>query len=446
MNELDSFEKLIKGSLQEHEAPFDAGAWDAMSGQLDRHARMQTIKKISWIGGSIVGAGLIVGGIALSQSPETPDQTALNINNDAPAIVNDQTNNTPENNIAYNDAITPENPEIIDVNVTPADPVNNNGNAEANINNNHNNATEPGNGQSESGENTNDPNANNSNTNDPDGIVAENGNIGDPVIIQNEITPVSADFNADATEGCEGMKVMFEVANPQAGVTYKWEVAKDIYALGTRTEMTYNHAGKHTMRLHAEGKDGSTDTQEMEINVNELPQAKFTYSVSEKTLEPTVQFHNNSIDGESWSWNFGDGYTAATNAPSHHFERIGDYQVTLEATHSNGCVTSTTQIVNVPHTVNALAPTAMNPESADPKVNSFMPGAVVNGDYPFTLTIYDARTNEIVFVSQDLNFRWDGRDKDGNIKYNYAYVWKLDLTNKHGQKESFAGHIVTVAP
>ena len=63
MNELDKFESMIKGRLQEHEAPFDAGAWDAMDQKLTRHARVQTYKKVGWVGAAAIGTGLIIGGI-----------------------------------------------------------------------------------------------------------------------------------------------------------------------------------------------------------------------------------------------------------------------------------------------------------------------------------------------------------------------------------------------
>lgn len=63
----------------------------------------------------------------------------------------------------------------------------------------------------------------------------------------------------------------------------------------------------------------------------------------------SVQFNNQSLNGTSYFWDFGDGSTSSDSLPQHVYSAPGNYQVTL--TTSNGCTGATTsQIINVTST------------------------------------------------------------------------------------------------
>lgn len=60
----------------------------------------------------------------------------------------------------------------------------------------------------------------------------------------------------------------------------------------------------------------------------------------------SVQFNNQSVNGTSYFWNFGDGSTSSDSLPQHVYSAPGNYQVTL--TVSNGCTgVTTSQTINV---------------------------------------------------------------------------------------------------
>ena len=62
-----------------------------------------------------------------------------------------------------------------------------------------------------------------------------------------------------------------------------------------------------------------------------------------------VQFDNQSLNGLTYFWSFGDGGTSSDSLPQHTYTSPGNYQVTL--TVSNGCTGSTvTQTINVTST------------------------------------------------------------------------------------------------
>ena len=88
--------------------------------------------------------------------------------------------------------------------------------------------------------------------------------------------------------------------------------------------------------------DGSKNCNEaaLKIAFNIGPvQASITAGPSTSGCAPlTVVFTNNSNNGLTYSWNFGDGSpTVTTFAPTHTFTAGGTYTVTLSAANSNAC-------------------------------------------------------------------------------------------------------------
>ena len=63
-----------------------------------------------------------------------------------------------------------------------------------------------------------------------------------------------------------------------------------------------------------------------------LPQAKFTFSIVDKT----VQFTDMSLNANAWNWDFGDGSTSILQNPQHTYLLPGDYPVKLTVKDSCG--------------------------------------------------------------------------------------------------------------
>lgn len=63
-----------------------------------------------------------------------------------------------------------------------------------------------------------------------------------------------------------------------------------------------------------------------------VPEPDFSYSVEGLT----VTFTNNSLESDSYSWDFGDGNTSTEAAPTHTYSDYGLYSVQLTATGEGG--------------------------------------------------------------------------------------------------------------
>ena len=59
-----------------------------------------------------------------------------------------------------------------------------------------------------------------------------------------------------------------------------------------------------------------------------MPQSGFSFEVEEQSL---VHFQNNSIEADSWWWDFGDGNFSEAANPDHAYDAPGSYQVCLSA-------------------------------------------------------------------------------------------------------------------
>jgi PKD repeat protein len=104
---------------------------------------------------------------------------------------------------------------------------------------------------------------------------------------------------------------------------------------------TYSNAGTYTVSLTVTDDSGDSDTVSKNVTVEEeavnvAPDANFSFS----TDDLSVQFTDQSSDADgsivNWSWNFGNGSSSSSQNPSHTYSQAGSYTVTLTATDNNG--------------------------------------------------------------------------------------------------------------
>lgn len=106
-------------------------------------------------------------------------------------------------------------------------------------------------------------------------------------------------------------------------------------------EITYSNSGVKQIKLIVR-KDGIVDSVSRDILAMELPIADFDFTVDLKK----IQLINSSNEGESYSWNLGDGTTSIEENPIHEFKKSGDYTIKLNANNRCG-TTSFSQLVRM---------------------------------------------------------------------------------------------------
>lgn len=110
----------------------------------------------------------------------------------------------------------------------------------------------------------------------------------------------------------------------------------------------YSSPGTYSVSLVVSDINGCSNTfsQNNIVTVtNQVVSAGFTSSSPTSCTSPhTVNFTNQSTGtGLSYLWNFGDGTTSTQANPSHQYNGLGNYTVTLTVSNSQGCTNTITQ-------------------------------------------------------------------------------------------------------
>ena len=180
------------------------------------------------------------------------------------------------------------------------------------------------------------------------------------------IAPVAA-FNANVTSGTVPLSVTFTDQSSNSPTGWAWNFGDTTNNTSTsqNPQHTYNNPGTYTITLTATNSGGSDSlTRTNYISVNSAPVsppspvASFTATPLTGTRPLVVQFTNNSTNGTSYLWNFGDNTTSSSSSSSfnHTYSVAGTFTVSLRATNSTSNNTMTRQnyvrVNNPPLTAN----------------------------------------------------------------------------------------------
>lgn len=159
------------------------------------------------------------------------------------------------------------------------------------------------------------------------------------------VTPVSADATAGNAQGCEPFEVQFQNLSSNNATDFFWTFEGGIPATSSseNPSVMYNEAGVYDVTLIASNSEYS-DTVELNnyIVVALQPDADFSFDIDQQN----VTFDNNSENGDTYFWEFGDGETSNQENPSHTYDEEGNYTIILTVT--NDCGSDTKELnINV---------------------------------------------------------------------------------------------------
>jgi len=164
-----------------------------------------------------------------------------------------------------------------------------------------------------------------------------------------------AQFTADINSGCSPLTVNFENLSIQAD-TYDWNYG----GAGTSSESALTHSFTfenltdevlvYEVELTAISDDGCIDSFTLPIQV--YPQAVASFADPGDGCSPySVEFENTSSNGDSFSWDFGNGLNSVNENPSSTFfsptATDTTYNVSLSIITDFGCTNSFTLPITV---------------------------------------------------------------------------------------------------
>lgn len=142
--------------------------------------------------------------------------------------------------------------------------------------------------------------------------------------------------------------------------------------------------------------------------------------------EAVFRFSNQTVGGNSYLWDFGDGNQSADFAPQHTYTEVGNYFTKLVATNnSSGCKDSV-----------ILGPYLVIPDGLLFVPNAFTPNGDGINDFlriqgealeNFTFSIYD-RWGTVMFSTNSISEVWDGKMPGGRAAPEGVYMYSLQAT------------------
>ena len=151
----------------------------------------------------------------------------------------------------------------------------------------------------------------------------------------------NADFHANVTTACPDNN-LFSFTNTSSGgaTSYLWDFGDGTTSTQSNVTHSYTYAGIFTVTMIAMNGIGCQDVKILNQYITIYPKPDATViSNDTSTCDPSTvfQFSNNSQNGASWLWYFGDSSPSTSQNPSHTFPGPGLYQVSAIVTNTFGC-------------------------------------------------------------------------------------------------------------
>jgi gliding motility-associated-like protein len=168
------------------------------------------------------------------------------------------------------------------------------------------------------------------------------------------IAPPIADFSFSQDTVCTGQSFVFTNLSSRSNQYYWSIIDKKDSALLFVNQFPYDFdtAGTYLFQLVANlvgGSHSCTDTIRKSIVVLPGPESSFTANPREACDTLVTSITNTTVNGISWSWDFGNGTTSNQRYPTNPFQynAEGAYSISLTVTSANNCASILYDTVNV---------------------------------------------------------------------------------------------------
>jgi gliding motility-associated-like protein len=234
--------------------------------------------------------------------------------------------------------------------------------------------------------------------------------------------------------GCAPFHVIFD-NQTLYGTSFYWNFGDGGSSTREHPSHTFHHPGVYVVTLKVIGYNGEEVlAEDRVITVYDQPLAYFKPIPSVVSIpNEVVTFFNLSENVEHSYWDFGDGTTDTIFQPTHIYSIEGSYDVYLHVTSADGCVDSVLmrEAILAQSDCQVIFPNAFSPAGANRSENrKFRP--IYKGITDYRLEIFN-RWGELIFVSTNPDFGWDGYYRDELCKQD-VYVWKATYVCANGEK------------
>ncbi len=242
------------------------------------------------------------------------------------------------------------------------------------------------------------------------------------------ITPIAA-FDHTELSGCAIHTVDYTyTGSNESSLLWTFPGGNPSTSTAANPSVTYDTAGSYSVTLSVENEYGEDEvTLSDAIEIEDLPSVSFTYF----GVSGNIEFTNTSTNGSNPIWDFGDGSTSTDENPTHNYDSVGDYTVSLTMSNDCGSVTDE-RIVTV-----TFAPTIQ------------MNASATSSCIPANITFEDQSIN-----AEEISWEFPGGNPsvstDPNPTVNYAVAGTYDViltaSNSNGTNLIVYEDFITIIP
>ena len=157
---------------------------------------------------------------------------------------------------------------------------------------------------------------------------------------------VISDFIAAPTIGCGPLGVQF-TSTSVLGDSFIWDFGDGDTSSQLNPFHTFEDPGKYTVTLTV--IDSATcnvlSTYQREIEV--IAQAQAQFEASFNACENKVSIENQSTNGITFLWDFGDGGTSTEENPEYDYKVVGDYRLSLVVNPGTLCEDTVSKVIDI---------------------------------------------------------------------------------------------------
>lgn len=249
--------------------------------------------------------------------------------------------------------------------------------------------------------------------------------------------------NADpipAITACANTAVDFPIGSSNA-TGYLWDFGDGTQATTSPVSHTYTTAGTYNVRLIVSNPNtcNKVDTGYTTVTINPSPTAAFSFSPIVGEPNQPFFFTNQSLNANSYLWDFGDSRTSTETNPSHEYNRSGNYNVCLTATNNFNCSDKICKTLQATVYPVVDVPSGFSPNNDGKNDILRIRGY---GIERVNLQIFN-RWGEKVFETNEMDKGWDGTYK-GVLQEMDAFGYILTADFVDGTSTKKQGNITLV--
>ena len=160
------------------------------------------------------------------------------------------------------------------------------------------------------------------------------------MVIINQTLP-QVDFSFTSIEGCLPLEVTFTNETLYAdSSTFFWDFGDGTTSTEVNPVHVYDQSGIYTISLQASNELGEIMERRVDIvvDLDQGPKSEFRIRLAQAYLPgQEISFFNQSQRAEFYYWDFGDETSSTSEEPTHVYDEVGEYDITLVTSNSLGC-------------------------------------------------------------------------------------------------------------